>query len=202
MLRAFVEGTLDLLAPPRCAACELTLSAGARGFCEACGPLLEPDPTGMGGYLYGGPLADAIRRFKYGGRSELAGPLGELLAARARTHAGRVDLVVPVPLHRRRLRERGFDQAALLARPVACELGVRLAFALRRTRHTRAQAGLGASARASNVRGAFAAPPLSGRVLLIDDVRTTGSTLAACADALREAGAEEVTPLVLARAEG
>ncbi len=202
MLRPLLEGALDLLAPPRCAACDATLDAGAAGFCDACAPLLDPDPTGLGALIYGGPVADAVRRFKYGPRPELARPLGARLAQAALAHAGQVDAVVPVPLHPRRLAARGFNQASLLARPVARALGVPLSFALRRLRHTPSQASLEVTRRLDNVRGAFRARPAGGRVLLIDDVRTTGATLAECASALAAAGAREVRPLVLARAEG
>ncbi len=156
-------------------------------------------------FLYGGPLADAIVRFKYGGRSELAGVLGQLLAEAALPLAGRVDCAMPMPLHPARLRERGFNQSALLARPVARALGVPLAVeGLRRVRPTVDQAGLARADREGNVRGAFAARQLEGapRVLLIDDVRTTGATLASASHALLTAGASEVRALVLARAEG
>ncbi len=177
---------------------------GAIGFCEACAPLLEPRPGAIGAFVYGGPLADALQRFKYGGRSDLAAPLGALLAKAAGRHAGHVDAVVPVPLHRRRLRTRGFDQTALLARPVARALGV--AFEPRRLVRTRAtppQVGLDAAARSDNVRGAFLARPRPRRprVLLLDDVRTTGATLEAAARALQAAGTREVRLITLAIAE-
>lgn len=147
-------------------------------------------------------MADAIRRMKYGGRSELAGPLGLLLAEAAIAFAGEVDAVVPVPLHPRRLRARGFDQAALLARPVSRVLAVPLAVgALARLRDTPPQASLDVGARALNVQAAFRAVSAPApRVLLIDDVRTTGSTLAACAEALTAVGVGRVRTLVLARA--
>lgn len=200
-MRALLEGLLDLLAPPRCAACDAVLEAGACGFCDACTVLLEPDPLRVGAFLYGGPLADAIRRFKYGAQPELSRPLGALLADAAIARGDAADLVVPVPLHRARLAHRGYDQAALLARPVARALGVPLGHPLRRLRATRAQAGLAPPERSLNVRRAFACKPVEGAILLIDDVRTTGATLFACAEALREAGADEVRMITLARVE-
>jgi ComF family protein len=173
--------------------------------------LLEPAPQGLrppaaiaAAHLYAGPLADAIARVKYGGRTDLSPALAQLLAQAALSYAGHVDCVVPLPLHPRRLRERGFNQSALLGAGVARALGVRLRVELlRRVRDTAAQAGLSRELRATNVRGAFvaqqvvASPP---RVLLIDDVRTTGATLATAADALRAAGCSDVVTLALAAA--
>jgi ComF family protein len=203
---------LRILAPPRCPACDLPLEEDRTPFCAACWPLLERGSDGASArgsataaFLYGGPLADAIVRFKYGGRAELAAVLGALLAEAALPLAGHVDCAMPMPLYPARLRERGFNQSALLAGPVARALGVPLdAARLRRIRPTVDQAGLAREGRADNVRGAFVARRLHGapRVLLIDDVRTTGATLAAASQALLAAGASEVRTLVLARAEG
>jgi ComF family protein len=198
---------LHVLAPGRCPGCDGDLSATAVGFCAACAPLIEPaaplpraaEPAAA--FAYGGPMADAILRLKYAGRTEIAKVLGALLAEAARVHAGQIDRVVPLPLHARKLRERGFNQSALLARPVARALGVTLDTAsLRRVRPTEEQAGLTRQRRVENVRGAFSARrSVAGeRVLLIDDVRTTGATLEAAADALRAAGCREVRTLALA----
>lgn len=202
---ALLEGLLDALAPPRCAACDAILPPGEGGFCEPCESLLEPSPgeRPRAAFLYGGPLADAVRRFKYGGRSELAATFAPPLIERAAELGGDVDAVVPVPLHPRRERARGYNQAALLARPVATALALPfLPTALRRLRDTAPQASLDTSRRRGNVRAAFAVdsePP--ARVLLLDDVRTTGATLAECAATLRGAGATRVHSLVLARVE-
>jgi ComF family protein len=212
MRAAFGASLLQLLAPERCAACDGLLDEGEVGFCAACAPLLEPIAAEPGAppiaaaaaFMYGGPLADAIQRLKYGGRSELARPLGALLADYAIGFGGLVECVVPVPLHPVRLRERGFNQSALLARPVARALGVPLdPHWLARMRPTRDQAGLAREARSHNLRGAFAARgPRAQRVLLIDDVRTTGATLAEAAEALLRAGCVHVHTLALARASG
>jgi ComF family protein len=204
---ALVRGLLDLLAPPACTGCDEPLPASAEGFCAACEPLLDPGErvgAALSAYLYGGPMAEAVRRLKYGRRTELAPVLGQMLADRALELAGEVDAVVPVPLHPARLRRRGFNQAALLAAPVARALAAPLCTReLVRIRDTPPQAELGAADRLRNVRGAFLAVAAPGaRVLLVDDVRTTGATLTECAEALRVAGADRVLTLVLARAEG
>jgi ComF family protein len=200
-----------VLAPPRCAACDGCLPVGESSFCAACLPLIERihesqrPPRSAAAFVYGGPLADAVLRLKYGGRTEFAPALGALLAEAALAYAGSIDLVLPLPLHRLRLRQRGFNQSALLARPVARALGVPLdTTSLSRIRPTQEQASLPRVSRAANVRGAFAARPevAAQRVLLIDDVRTTGATLAAAADALLAAGCREVSTLAFARAEG
>lgn len=197
-MRDLILGLLDLVSPDFCLGCEGPAEAR---FCEACESLLEPGGTGESVFEYGGPIADAIHRFKYQSRSDLGRALGVLMGEAAQSHAGRVDAVVPVPLHWRRRRWRGYDQAALLAKPIAESLGVPALFrGLRRTRHTPSQVGLPNHERRRNVAGAFAAGRLAGvgRVLLVDDVRTTGATLDAASGALRAAGVSEVRTLVLA----
>jgi ComF family protein len=209
-LMSYVDGALRLLAPPICPGCDLPLLVGEIDFCGGCDLLfertpkfLQPPSMSAAVFEYGGPLADAICRLKYAGRTDAAGPLGELLARAAIPYSGRIDRVVPVPLHPIRLRERGFNQTALLARPVARSLGVRLdPGIIERVRETSDQAGLSRSDRIVNVKGAFRARAVGrpGRILLIDDVRTTGATLAAAAEALLQAGVPSVATLALARA--
>jgi ComF family protein len=152
-------------------------------------------------FEYGGPIADAIQRFKYEGRSELGASLGIFMAHVAKGADLDVDAVVSVPLHWRRRRKRGYDQAALLARPIAKCLGVpALLRGLRRVRNTTSQVDLRFRERQQNVAGAFMPGSLRGakRVLLVDDVRTTGATLSSAAEALRAGGVSEVHTLVLA----
>jgi ComF family protein len=218
LLRALGEALLGLLAPPCCAACDEPLGQPA-AFCAACASSLLPPGASVEPAhgerdlglavvafgAYGGALGAALRRFKYGSRPDLARPLAELARGAARQAGLRAELVVPVPLHPVRLGERRFNQATLLARRLARELGGRLApLALARTRPTAPQAGLDRAARRRNVAGAFVAREparIRGRsVVLVDDVATTGATLADCARALRQAGARQVIALVVARA--
>ena len=169
-------------------------------FCPGCANAVERADDSHAPFVYGGPIAAAITRFKYTPVPELARPLGELLAREAERFSFDVDAVVPVPLHVSRLYERGFNQAALLAAPVARGLGVpHLPRALERTRATEKQAELDRSARLRNVASAFRARSrVPARILLVDDVRTTGATQNACAAALRAAGCTDVRCLVLA----
>lgn len=220
LARWALRALLHLLAPPACAACDAPSRGAPLGpdatFCAACEATLAPaeppaihdgpafDEVASGAYR--GALAAAVRRFKYGGRPDLAGPLGARLAAAIHDAGLRADLVVPVPLHPRKLRERGYNQAALLAGAVARAAGARVAArGLRRTRDTTAQASLSRRGRLDNLADAFrvrAPGAIRGkRVLLVDDVATTGATLRACAAALLGAGAASVTAVVLARAD-
>jgi len=206
-IRTVLRGLVDLIAPSRCAACDFVLDPGGEGFCDACEPLLE-HLTGAEGAMaalrYGGPLADAMRRFKYGGRSELAGPLAALMADRARSACAGLDAIVPVPLHARRLRERGYDQTSLLAGELARSFGIpRRLDLLSRPRATATQASLHRAGRLANVHRAFVASPRARglRVLVLDDVRTTGATLADAARALLSAGAVSAHSLALALAD-
>jgi len=145
-----------------------------------------------------------MHHLKYRGRTVLAEPLGGMMAAYWTQHPTPTDVVVPVPLHAARLRQRGYNQAALLAREMARQAGLALdERTLVRRRATASQVDLTAEQRKENVRAAFqcVGPALAGqRVLLIDDVCTTGSTLDACAVALQEGGASSVHALTLARA--
>ncbi len=190
----------SILAPPRCAACDEPTRAMTL-LCPMCADTVERSSDPRAPFAYGGALATAITRFKYQPIPELGRSLGELLAHEAsKLPLSHVSAVVPVPLHPARLFDRGFNQAALLARPVARALGVHfLPRALERTRATVKQADLDRTARLRNVEGAFVARGrILGSVLLIDDVRTTGATQEACSSALKAAGCENVTCLVLA----
>jgi ComF family protein len=178
------EGSLSHLRPRRCKPCR----ARAPPFALASAP-----------WLHGGALAEAIHRLKYEGHCELARPLGVLFEGAA---PPRVDVLVPIPLHPRRLRERGFDQARLLADAAGRRFSVPVRPLLVRVRETGQQVGRDRAARERNVRGAFAADGrVRGlRVCLVDDVLTTGATASAAALALLQAGAARVEVRTLARA--
>jgi ComF family protein len=158
-------------------------------------------------YIFEGPVMAAIHQFKYAGKSHMAKSLGPILGEFAAKwlHSREGILTMPIPLHPKRLRERGFNQSLLLARHVGRELYTELDFlSLRRVRYTKPQTGLGKEERRKNVRRAFelrGAQSVKGKtILLVDDVATTGNTLNECAKVLKRAGAEKVLCLVLARA--
>jgi ComF family protein len=171
----------------RCALCRY----GLRGFDAA--------------YCFGsyeGVLRELIHLYKYGRIQTLARPLGALLAA-ALPRDERFDAATPVPLHWRRQWQRGFNQSELLARAIARRCGIPVVRALKRVRPTVAQAGLSNTGRRQNVAAAFRPRrAVEGKhILLIDDVMTTGSTAAACALALKRAGAAKVALLTVARVD-
>lgn len=200
----------ELVGPSACAACDARVSIGAL-FCPTCAISVERLERGdraggaIAAFEYGGAIATAVGRLKYEDRADLGPRLGAAMVGAAAQVTGAVDVVVPVPLHPRRLAARGYNQAALLAAPVARSLGARLVpRALARDFDTPRQASLDRAERLVNVRGAFHArrksPVAGARVLLVDDVRTTGATLEACGAELERAGARTVFTLVLARA--
>ena len=192
----------DLLLAARCAGCD----APGAWLCLDCRDACEPERRGRihAAGSYGGPLRRAIHRFKYEGERGLAAELGALVAARVAADLARgraLDAVVPVVAHVARRRDRGYDQAALLAAEVARLSGLPLRAPIRRIRLSVPQVDLDRARRAENVRGAFVAEAGSLRglcVALVDDVATTGATLAAASGALRAAGAREVRAYVIA----
>jgi ComF family protein len=153
-----------------------------------------------------GTVRAALHQLKYGGERRLAAPLSRAMAARWRVAGAGGDLICPVPVHAERERRRGYDQAVLLAAGMSWSLGLPWGRALSRGRNTRPQFELGRRARLTNVSGAFElsgqmdAGSLRGRwVVLVDDVATTGATLAACAEVLYSAGATAVSAMTVAR---
>jgi ComF family protein len=199
------------IVPPLCPVCGRPFPApgGEDHLCEACLKHPPAYEATRAPYRFEGPLMEAIHRFKYGGNPSIAHSLGPLLAGFARTWLAEDEdrVIMPVPLHPKRLRERGFNQSLLLARHVARELETEVDFlSLRRVRYTPPQTTLPKEARRKNVRGAFQLHnpgPYKGKsVLLVDDVATTGNTLNECARALTRSGCRKVRCLVLARTMG
>lgn len=201
---------LDLFYPRRatCVACGSMLGCDRDDLCEKCREKLAASWVGVGAargklkidgaayaYRYHGPAGALVRCLKYRGAWTLAEEMGgDLARAVVQMRPGRIDAVTSVPMHRRRLKTRGRNHAELLARAVAERTGAQYRELLVRTRNAPQQARLTHPKRLDNLRGGFAAAEdLAGqRVLLIDDVLTTGSTARYCAEALRAAGAEKV----------
>jgi ComF family protein len=232
--RRIVDPILAVVFPSRCPACQASLSAPTAGpLCGtcwqgvprhrqplcACGvPVAVAGPCGrcrrgltlitLGASLgpYEGSLRLLLHELKYRGRRRVAPRLAEALldTPEADRVLGGGDLLLPVPLHPKKRRARGFNQSELLARAIASRARLPVGSALRRAKNTRSQTGLSAAARRSNVRGAFAIrrpAAVEGRVVvLVDDVVTTGATSLACARVLRGAGVADVRLLTAARA--
>jgi ComF family protein len=209
-----------------CAECTARVRVLRQPLCPLCGgpaAVASPDPCGRctrrppsfrraRSWAYystdseeKNPVARALWAFKYRGRTDIGWRLGALLSLGCPFDPGEHDVVMPVPLHPARLRRRGFNQAWMLAAPVARRLGTPITGALlRRVRSTASQVALAERDRRRNVRGAFAVSArraVAGlRVLLVDDVFTTGATVAECARALHGANAAAVDALTVARA--
>lgn len=200
--------TFEPIRGPTCVVCGIPFAAGGpssgRRPCGACAADPPPYQRARAFGAYGEGLEDLLLAFKFRRRRDLATPLAGLLCLGLDEECMAVDLAVPVPLSGRRLRERGYDQAWLLARAVGRILGVRAhPRALVRRRHTDPQTELSAAGRRRNVQGAFAPGPervLGLNVLLVDDVMTTGATVSECARILNDAGAALVQVATVARA--
>ena len=206
--------------PPACSGC----GAFGEALCVRCRSAFEPaaasadrfvapDPAVVVGdelavavaaFAYRGTVRRALARLKYGGAARLAGPLAAAASPLLTTFAGaqRPAALVPVPVHAGRLRQRGYNQATLLARGLASEWHMPVTDVLVRERPTTQQHRLNRAERLRNLAGAFSARsdrPIPQRVILVDDILTTSATLEACARVLRAAGAERVVGITVGR---
>lgn len=207
--KAFCPVCVDSLvasSSPKCSRCALPFEGtGQDHICIGCHQKPPPFNRVIAPMLYGGALADAIVRFKYGDSPHLARHLAKFILAAFEKTAVTADVIVPVPLHPRRLRRRGFNQSALLAGHIAAvsHISHQPQF-IERIRETTSQAGLSRSDRRTNLKGAFQVTAgvaiKKKRVLLVDDVITTGSTIRETARVLKRAGAASIEVVALARA--
>lgn len=208
MAKRIVEYVLGLLYPPKCMFCRRLLEDEQTDICHACRKSLPyfdaPDRTGefftrcVSVYEYQGMVRESLHRYKFAGMQQYAGGYGRAIAmALSRRDLPRLDGVTWVPVSKKRKRQRGYDQAQLLAQAVARELQLPLLPTLRKTVDNPPQSSLnGVSRRRGNVIGVYQCidPDAVGgkRLLLIDDIITTGSTLSECSRVLRSAGASEI----------
>lgn len=225
-LRRLGRSLLDLIYPPQCPGCgrvgvlfcdpcrwlvqpypiDACIRCGRplliRGLCPSCAVIDSPLEAVFSATVFAHPMRQAIHALKYEGVRDLASPLTEWLVATWQLNRLAGDLIVPVPLHPKREAERGYNQSALLARALTELVGVPVARAgLVRAVQTRPQVGLSRNERRANIAGAFrcAGKVTDLRIVLIDDVCTTGATLEACAAELKAAGAKQVQGLTVAR---
>lgn len=231
LLQKSTQSLLDLLFPPNCVVCKApkqwlcdscynkiafivppvcphcgTPFPGQGSICEQCrhNPLQFIDGIRSASYFEDNPIRPAIHFLKYRNHKAVVAVLAKILAQAYQRYGLVADVIVPVPLHPARLRERGYNQSELLAQILSQKLGLLLNVkSLQRTRQTKSQMTLGSHERHHNVAGAFscADTDVAGqKVLLIDDVCTTGSTLDSCAETLKQSGVASVWGLTLAKA--
>ena len=225
-LAALPRLVADIVFPPACLSCNAPLEAARHSTCPRCREAIRDvdewderyrsalESLNAGGvaagfvaawyFEEGGPVQALIHALKYEGMTGLGGDFGRALGERIRDSGyGGADAVVPLPLHRSRLRERGFNQAECIARGISSVTGIPVAGSLvRRSRLTQSQTSLSPAERSANLRGAFrgAGRAAGATLLLVDDVVTTGATMRECALALRAAGARAVVACAVALA--
>lgn len=214
-MKGFLQAFFTLFFPARCLLCGERTEGGA-DFCPSCSPKAPKEPRCrffslsdpgkrplrvLTPFAYRGGLRGTLHRFKFQGRRALSEPLGRQMARIfPREEAGSLDGVTWVPMTAKSRRKRGYDQSCLLAKVVARELSLPCLSLLEKLRETGVQHSLSKTKRAQNIRNAYgAAPDAAGKkILLVDDIVTTGATLAECARQLYRAGAKEVVCLCAA----
>jgi competence protein ComFC len=208
-IRMVLKKLADMVFPyiPGCVVCGVEKGVDAY-LCPDCKKEMDMRRAGTSNagvfaacsmYEYDGPVARLVRRYKYNDDKWLSAFLAEAIVSTCDIE--NVDVICHVPLHEKRRKSRGFDQAEELAKRVAEKTGKPYICALKRIRNTRTQTKLNAAERQENMRGAFESMcPVSGHVALVDDVLTTGATAAECAQVLMAAGAQSVTVVTFARA--
>ena len=211
-----VDWLLDLVYPPRCAFCRRLLDRREKGVCRFCRPKLPYVPADgqvqhfryvdkcLSPLYYHGSVKDSLHRYKFGGATAYADIYSEFIVKCIDENQISCDSITWVPLSRRRLRKRGYDQAELLAKLIAKHLGQRPVRLLKKLRDTPPQSQTGSpEKRRANIAGAYAClrpERVRGkRILLVDDIVTTGATLSEAAKVLKKAGAKEVICATLAR---
>lgn len=215
-MKSIFSGFMNLLFPPRCVFCGKPLARGVSGYCKKCEKSIPYtdgtfEPGGaitvcMAPLKYRDSVRKAFHRFKFKGKVSYAGVFGRIVADEIkRAASGKYDIITWIPVSRERKRDRGYDQSMLLAYAVALELDDVAVDTLTKVRDVTAQSELkGLNERQSNISGAFevSLPELieGKRVLLIDDIYTTGATMDECARCLMGAGAKEVLGAVFAKA--
>ncbi|NLL39370.1 MAG: ComF family protein [Clostridiales bacterium] len=214
----FFSELIDMFFPPRCTFCCRFLKEKNSQICSECEktlPLTGEDNRLRGEFFsvciaplyYKDNVSKAVKRFKFSGKSHYARPFGDIMAEAVRQNlAGEYDLITWVPLSRKRYRKRGYSQAELLAMSVAFRLDEVAADVLEKTKDTPAQSSLkGRARRKANVSGTYGVKEKelvkNKRILIIDDIITTGATLSECARVLLNAGAKKVMCAVLCRVE-
>jgi ComF family protein len=200
-----------------CPDCQARVPRIHKPFCEKCGiptkgaDLCEKCKSNPPAYrmmrswaVFDSPIQNGLHTMKYRRNIGLGEAIAMQMADFVHSLHWQLDVLIPVPLGKKRLKERGYNQVALVARPLAYQIGIRYEpDALWKTRETRSQVGLTISQRSENVQNAYQADSTVVKdksILIMDDVATTGSTISACTAALRSAGAQEVYVLTIARA--
>ena len=214
MKRSVRSRLLNLLFPPKCVLCNKIIDAGREDICHDCSRTLpwagvtvkqgDFHEGAVSSLRYDDRVRGAMLRYKFNGHYWLGEVFGELMAETVTMQlSGRFDIITWAPVSKKRLRQRTYDQSELLAKRIGVLLGFPVVQCLRKTKHTEANSSLNDDkARQDNVSGVYEAlPEVEGkRILLIDDVYTTGSTLSECAKTLMQAGAESVVCATFARA--